>query len=173
MNDIKEKTKSIENLPPKISSTIKMKIDEFGRNYTEDSHGNIIDGMLFFKNGKIIATKEFLAFFVYKTGIRDMIKRFLKTELKDEIIKEDETYRYIIFGKKNIPLISIIFKFINETGFWKKKYVLEINTIITPDELKYEQIEAIKSVIYSSRHILLKDPIIKETKCIIKINTNI
>ncbi|GIU68856.1 MAG: hypothetical protein KatS3mg002_0092 [Candidatus Woesearchaeota archaeon] len=169
---IEEKTTKDETLPPKISSPIKIKLDKYGRSYTEDAYGNIIDGNILFKNEKIYLTKEFLLYYVYKTGIKDMIKRFLKKEVKDDIIRNDEIYSYIIYGRKNMPLLSIIFN-ASTHDFIRKSYSLTINAIISAEEFTYEQTEAIKSVIFSSRQILLNDPTIKKTKCTIKIETNI
>lgn len=151
----------------------KVKIDSFGRAYSEDAQGNILNGSLVLKDGEILASREFVAFYAYKTGIKDRIQSFYKNKLEENIIKEDEFFSYKLLGAKNIPVISITFRFLKKSGWFSKEYTLEIDAIISTKDFSQEQIDSIKSLLNASRHLLLKDPVLKKTKSTIIIRTNV
>ncbi len=151
----------------------KVKVDSFGRTYSEDAQGNILNGSLVLKDGDILASREFVAFYAYKTGIKDRIQGFYKKRLEEDIIKEDEFFSYKLLGAKNIPVISITFRFSKKNGWFSKDYKLEVDAIISTKDFNQGQIDSIKSLLNASRHLLLKDPVLKKTKSTIVIRTNV
>lgn len=151
----------------------KVKVDSFGRTYSEDANGNILNGSLVLKDGNILASKEFVAFYAYKTGIKDKIYGFYKKSLKEDIIKEDEFFSYKLLDEKNIPVISITFRFSKKNGWFSKNYKLEVDAILSIKDFNQEQVDSIKSLLNASRHLLLKDPVLKKTSCTIAIRTNV
>lgn len=151
----------------------KVKVDSFGRTYSEDSNGNILNSSLMLKDGDIIVTSEFVAFYAYKTNIKNKIQEYYKKKVKEDIIKEDEFYSYKLTGEKNIPIISITFRPSKSDGWFSKSFKLEIDAIITLKDFNPEQTKHIQELLNNSRHLLLKDPVIKKVNCTILIRSNI